>query len=426
MKFFVLFLTMLSVALGYNYHGCAFAPDNVHGWVVTIDTALVFHTSDGGVNWHQQEIPANSKKIFDVTCINELRAWTCGILGEILHTENGGIDWVQDVLGLSKYATRIEFLDDSYGWAACGDGVVARTTDAGSFWEQNFTPWYGAEYYGVSFVNQWDGWIVAGWPDSLDTGQGFIARSTDGGINWDSLYMSPTYEDFLDVFFFNLFEGIVVGGDEQTHNPIILKTTDSGVSWNPITAPGGAHYLRAVDFVDNRGWAVGKQGTIIYTSNYGDTWSYQTNPAESTLFDVDFSDSLHGLCCGYDGILYTTDGGQNWSITSGLQEEHENMPTEISFLHVFPNPFREKTDIRYQITDNRSQITDNSLQLKIYDATGRVVKDFSQQLSDISYPISVITWDGTDDNGKKVSCGIYLLTVESENYRDVTTIVFLE
>jgi photosystem II stability/assembly factor-like uncharacterized protein len=418
MKFVILFLIMLSLAFAYNYHGCALAPDNVHGWVVTIDTALVFHTSDGGVHWYNQELPANSKRIFDVTCIDELRAWTCGILGEILHTENGGIDWVLQAAGVSKYATRIEFIDDTYGWAACGNSVVARTDDGGEWWEQNFVnPWGGLEFYGISFVNQYDGWVVAGWPDTLETGQGFILRSTDGGILWDSLYQTTTYEDYLDVHFFNLFEGIVVGGDDETFDPIIFKTTDGGLNWNPISAPGNTYYLRAVDFVNNEGWAVGKHGTIIYTSDYGETWSFQTNPAESTLFDVDFSDSLHGLCCGYDDILYTTDGGQNWSLTSGVQEENINTTPHIIRLHIFPNPFREKTDIRLQIPD-----MDNHT-MQIYDVTGRLMRQFDNQTIRLS---DHITWDGTDNTGKKVPSGIYLITVESENYRDYTKIVFIE
>jgi photosystem II stability/assembly factor-like uncharacterized protein len=433
MKYLSLFLAMLCIASAYNYHGCALAPDNLHGWVVTIDTALIFYTSNGGATWQQQIIPEGSKKIFDVTCIDEFSAWTCGILGEILHTDNGGLDWTAQIVGLSKYATRIEFLDQDYGWAACGDGVVGRTVDGGSWWEQVFTPWYWAEYYGVSFVNQWDGWIVAGWPDTLETGQGFILSSTDGGINWDSLYRNTNYEDYLDVYFFNLLDGIVVGGDDQTASPTILKTTDSGLNWNSISTPDSAYYLRAVDFIDNEGWAVGKHGTIIYTSNYGDTWEFQTNPADTTLFDVDFSDNLHGLACGYDGILYTTDGGQNWSITSGIQEENRSSSPQISYLNIFPNPFSEKTEITYSVGrsvpsqgDENPRLSDGteSIALKIYDVTGRLVKSFRHTPDALRS--TQITWDGTDDNGNKVPDGIYIIHLETENYKDFKKIVFLK
>jgi len=341
MKYTLLFLIIISSAFAYNYHGCALAPDNLHGWVVCIDTILIIHTTDGGTTWQpQQNLPDTVRRFFDVTCVDQYLAWTCGILGEILHTDNGGLDWYQQVIGFSKYGTRIEFIDEYHGWAAGGDGALAMTTDGGGFWEQIFTNWAANEYYGISFVNQWDGWMVAGYPDSMLTGQGFIVRSTDGGLTWDSLYQSLTYEDFFDVHFFNVFDGIIVGGDEADTSVIILKTTDGGLSWNPISAPANSYYLRAVDFVGDEGWAVGRFGTIIHTTNGGNSWYSQDNPTITevtiispdggenwisgsnhqitwsttggTLFDVDFSDNLHGIACGYNTLLYTTNGGQNW------------------------------------------------------------------------------------------------------------------
>jgi len=319
MKYIALLLTFMSMVSAYEYHGCALAPDNLHGWVVCIDTVLILHTSDGGMHWQPQAAPNDSFSFFDVTCIDANHAWACGILGEIIHTENGGTTWSLQHLYFPKYATRIEFLDVDYGWTACGDAAVIKTTDAGNYWERVFTPWGSAEYYGVSFVNPMDGWLVAGWPDTVAIGQGLILRSSDGGTIWDSLYQSLGYEDYLDVYFFDLLNGIVVGGDDQNHNPIILKTTNGGLNWNPISAPPNTYYLRAVDFIDNKGWAVGNQGTIIYTSDYGNTWTFQANPAEGTLYDIDFSDGLHGIACGHDIILYTTDGGGNWfGTTYGL------------------------------------------------------------------------------------------------------------
>ncbi len=453
-----------------NFHGCCLAPDNLTGWVVTIDSMIVLKTTNGGINWFEQQNPAAARKFFDITCRDNQKVWTCGILGEITHTSNGGQTWVHQIQGLAKYATRIEFIDDTLGWAVCGDGVVGKTTDGGAYWEQIFTPYAQAEFYGVSFIDANEGWVVSGWPDSLATRQGLIIHSTDGGFNWDSLYVSPAYEDFFDVHFFNHTDGIVVGGNEQDYSPIIWKTTDGGNNWSAVSAPVNAFYLRAIDFVDNlNGWAVGRFGTIIHTTDGGNTWNFQTNPATTTLFDVDFSDAMHGVACGNGIILYTTDGGQNWLNGSlpgiaedkGIEVKTYNLP-----LSVFPNPFQNHLIIKFQIpntkyqTNSESQIpsspsprikygagsfsspprgegwckglnsnlsTRYSLlaTLRIYDATGRLVKTFSDIQYKTDNSVYSVLWSGTDDLGRKVPAGVYFVKFEAGNYKQIEKVILL-
>jgi flagellar hook assembly protein FlgD len=72
-------------------------------------------------------------------------------------------------------------------------------------------------------------------------------------------------------------------------------------------------------------------------------------------------------------------------------------------IDVYPNPFTRQTDIRYQIPDNREHIV-----LKIYDITGREVKDFEGQLSVTGHQVSVV-WDGRDDQNRLLGSGIYFL-----------------
>ncbi len=412
MKLVILLLAFASASFAINYHGCALAPDNLNGWVVAIDTVLILHTTDGGLNWTPQDAPPDpyGRRLFDVTCLDGMNAWTTGKhnlhAAEILHTSDGGNYWERQIAGFSKYGTRIEFLDHNYGISVGGDGVITRTTNGGVVWEQVFTEWYQAEYYGLSIINQWDSWICAGWPDSVVTGQGYILSSNDGGIIWDTLngYHTTGYEDFFDIHFFNIFDGIVVGGDEIDYSPLVWKTTNSGSTWNHVNLPSNTYYLRAVDFVDQEGWAVGKSGTIIHTTDGGNTWAVQSNPADTTLFDVDFSDHEHGLVCGYNYILRTTNGGQNWQRV-GIQENTTATPATIT-LNAQPNPFSNTTQIRYSILDSRYLIQEPIL--RIYDAGGRRVRSF-HLASSIQNPGSAVQWDGADDSGKQLPPGIYFV-----------------
>jgi len=393
---------------------------------------MVLKTTDGGAHWIIQFNNAATRIFFDVTCRDNLKVWTCGYDGEITYSSDGGQTWVCQVQGMGKYATRIEFIDDTLGWAVCGDGLVGRTTDGGTNWEGNFTP-YVAELYGVSFADASYGWAVAGWPDTVWVGHGYVLRSTDGGIHWEATLFHSGYEDYFDVHFFNRNEGIVVGGDESTMEPIILKTTNGGTTWFQIfIADTSARYLRAVDFVDSLGWAVGRSGTIIHTTNRGIDWAFQTNPATTTLFDVDFSDSLHGIACGYGIILYTTDGGNTWNIgeVPGIKEVSK-WEVRNGRLIIYPNPFRNKLNIRYELPDTKYEtmkepISDisspRSASLKIYDASGRLVRQWDYETIRQS---DQILWDGTDDAGRKIPPGIYFVQLEADEFKKTEKAILL-
>jgi hypothetical protein len=68
-------------------------------------------------------------------------------------------------------------------------------------------------------------------------------------------------------------------------------------------------------------------------------------------------------------------------------------------LRVCPNPFRQKIDIRFQILD----VSD--CELKIYDISGRLVRGF--RFTPDALRSAQFTWDGTDDNGRKLTSGVY-------------------
>ena len=429
MKLVVVFsLFSISSIFAYqNFHGCALASDNhAIGWVVTLDSMLILHTTDGGANWQEQTNPA-TRKFFDVTCVDTMHAWTCGILGEIMCTTNGGQGWAVQAGNLAKYATRIEFYDVNFGWVSCGDGTIGRTTNGGGYWEQVFTTFPNLpEFYGVSFTSPTDVWMVAGWPDTLETGQGWIVHSVDGGTIWDSVFQCSDYSDYLNVRFLDAQTGIVVGGDDQTYNPIILKTTDGGVSWNSIPAPANAYYLRAVDFIGNNGWAVGRFGSIIHTSDGGDTWIFQNNPATQTLFDVDFADVQHGLACGYGIVLYTTDGGQTWNNSTPAIAETDIPQAVDGRMELHPNPFRKKTKIKFEIRNPKFEMS-----LKIFDASGRLVKSFAYSpglapRSGAGLVPSAITWDGIDEIGRKVPAGVYFVKLTAPGETMVEKVILLK
>jgi len=135
-----------------------------------------------------------------------------------------------------------------------------------------------------------------------------------------------------DICMINSNVGWVVGAphwdqNEKYYKGTIIKTTDGGESWAEQEA-GVCEVLRGVCFVGlNNGWAVGTNGTILHTDNGGDAWIQQTVATTDEFRGVVFTDANNGWATSievvhYDwndepddwrgSIWHTSNGGQNW------------------------------------------------------------------------------------------------------------------
>jgi len=78
-----------------------------------------------------------------------------------------------------------------------------------------------------------------------------------------------------------------------------------------------------------------------------------------------------------------------------------------------PNPFTDRTDIRCQISDTRYPNMTPEVLLNVYDVGGRLVRKF-EQVSVINHRISIV-WDGTDQIGRFVGSGLYVLLLKVDD-----------
>ena len=74
--------------------------------------------------------------------------------------------------------------------------------------------------------------------------------------------------------------------------------------------------LYSVFFVDeNTGWAAGSSsGLILYTTNGGANWTEQASLNTAHLRSIYFNDADHGWTVGHLGRIFnTTNGGTDWN-----------------------------------------------------------------------------------------------------------------
>jgi len=193
-----------------------------------------------------------------------------------------------------------------------------------------------------------------------------------------------------------------------------MKTQDGGNTWQPVTIPAQAKYLRALEFVDNNhAWAVGHNGTILYSDNRGINWTLQTCPVDTTLYDIDFADTLHGLIAGDGCVLYTHDGGNIWHIANvGIEEERYTPNAKRSTLEVSPNPFTNMALIRYSVS------VADKVTIKLYDVMGNLVEILMDEYRNAgSYTLEF------NNRRLKISKGVYFLKYENGTNKSVTKFV---
>ncbi|MFA5033450.1 MAG: M1 family aminopeptidase [bacterium] len=99
-------------------------------------------------------------------------------------------------------------------------------------------------------------------------------------------------------------------------------------------------------------------------------------------------------------------------------EENANSQSKIPNLQldISPNPFIQKTVISYSGVANQTK----NLQLTIRDVSGRLVRQFP--INYFRLTISQIIWDGRNDDGKKVSSGIYFCELKDGNHKKIKKI----
>jgi hypothetical protein len=78
--------------------------------------------------------------------------------------------------------------------------------------------------------------------------------------------------------------------------------------------------------------------------------------------------------------------------------------------HARPNPFNPVTTIDYSLA------TDGRVIIRIFDASGRVVRTLIDSAVDAGPHMAM--WDGTTDTGQRAASGVYFVKMEAAGHMD--------
>jgi len=85
----------------------------------------------------------------------------------------------------------------------------------------------------------------------------------------------------------------------------------------------------------------------------------------------------------------------------------------------YPNPFNPETTISFTITNSNE-----STRIEVYNLKGQKVKMLVNEILPTGQHEAV--WNGTDDNGKAVSSGVYFYQMKSGNYQKTKKMILLK
>lgn len=237
--------------------------------------------------------------------------------GKISKTTNGGSTWTDVLEVTSKTVEDIYFIDNNLGFAVGGGGLIAKTTDGGNNWSTqiytNPNTFNFESFESVYFVDQNTGYIAGGLNEM------WVLKTSDGGANWTPLTMPAYFQRLQTVHFTDVNTGYVAGGSGTGGgNGRVYKTSDGGATWDLLNTGIAPNYYNTIYFTDANNGILGCDidGLLLKTTDAGLNWSAVTNPAGiSSVEEFSFVNSSLGYAAILSGkIIKTTDGGANWTL----------------------------------------------------------------------------------------------------------------
>jgi len=149
--------------------------------------------------------------------------------------------------------------------------------------------------------------------------------------------------------------------------------------------------------------------TIDATYNW---WGHDTGPYDPSTGPPDYNPGGQGDMVS-DYVAY-----RPWLSGPGLGEEPVAPGNSPRLFQNRPNPCREFTIINYQLPDQMETT------LQIYDPAGRLIRSLVDEIKEAG--CYQATWDGKDDEGRRVPAGVYFCTLTTGGLSETRKLIALQ
>ncbi len=335
--------------------------------------------------------------------------------------------------GKDVYLLKIDVNGDTV-WTMTYGGI---NDDEGRYVQETSDSGYIIAGCTMLYGEGWDVYLIRTYADG-DT----IWTKTYGGANWDVGYSVQETSD----------GGYIVAGLTESFGArgfdIYLLKVDSlgNTLWTRTHGDVGWDEGYSVQQISDGGYILVGAIESLSTGDF-DIYFSRTYPNGYVLWTEIYGGDEHDV--GYS-VKETSDGGyiiagKTKSFGSGLydvyliktepdlgieeeKKDHRPKTTDIRFF-CYPNPFTTEVSIKCSGISERQKVT-----IEIYNVSGRLVKDISLPTayspglaprSGAGLLPTVITWDGRDNRGERVSGGVYFLKFEVGEYKTINKVLMI-
>ncbi|RUO38424.1 hypothetical protein CWE13_01935 [Aliidiomarina shirensis] len=237
-----------------------------------------------------------------------------GDYGTIL-TGSNNTEWQQSNVPTSVLLTSVSVVDEQYMWAAGHQGALLRSTDGGQEWSMMMDGHQLLELE-YAWLQQKEEELIAAIENAEDD---YEAEELEYALDELSFQMGgaeiqyevgPT-KPFLDVHFFNREVGLAVGAYGT-----ILRTTDGGQTWrvenDAIDNVIGYHINKLVPGPDQSLILIGEAGLLARSDDMGASFEMLDSPYHGSLFGALFDDSGNLWVYGLRGNVFVSEDGYSF------------------------------------------------------------------------------------------------------------------
>lgn len=395
----------------FSSQGIAFA-DSLNGYITDVCNGQ-FRTTDGGLTWSKI---ADSGSNITLVAFSGQAGWKLGA-GGFYKTSDAGNSWNYSTMPWSNGGnfTRLYALNQNQLWVlkessynGIGAGVLYSST-GGSNWSNINTGLVSdslnkISYLDISMDQSGKGYIIGTIYRSEDgIYDGLILKTTDTGLSWTHQVFPG--ETFKQIFMPDDQNAIIIGniGLLDDYHVIQRKTIDDGNTWQysiPVTNNQGYFYLNnAIYYPGTDGLYLLGTGGIYKSNDRGLSYQKLTSETDVVVTDLTFDSKppdkerqlgIAWLSWNTKPYLITSDGGKTW--------QKKLLPESMGYLW----SFSIAENVIYTVTSQTKlyKSTDYGeswtfLNVPVYGSALRTLKAFSKDILVISaYKNLISTTDG--------------------------------